>query len=162
MSFLAHMFCIGIQTERKIAIWTIVFIRYVPTYPLWAGDRIWIEFIFHGCSMRQLKESTAWYYTGLQCKLSWEASPKCRHHSQVSCAQSSLNHFYTLCNMLLTGLLHSPVVSIPLLLSSNSSILPLHLPPLLLSLTYRRVISYIIVITRIAHMTISTNRIWIR
>ena len=41
--------------------------------------------------------------------------------------------------MLLTGLHHSPVVSIPLLLSTNSSIFPLHLPPLLISLVCTRV-----------------------
>merc|ERR1719452_382199 len=54
-------------------------------------------------------------------------------------AQSPLNHFYTWCSMLLPGVHHSPVVSVPLLLCSNSSILPLHLPPLLPSLTYTRV-----------------------
>ena len=37
--------------------------------------------------------------------------------------------------MLLSELHHFPVVRIPLLLPSNSSILPLHLPPLLPSLT---------------------------
>ena len=49
-------------------------------------------------------------------------------------AQSPLNHFYTWCSMLLPGLHHSPVVSVPLLLPTNSSTFPLHLPPLLLSL----------------------------
>ena len=46
--------------------------------------------------------------------------------------------FYTWCNMLLTGLHQSSVVSIPLLLPSNSSILFLHFPPLLPSLTCSR------------------------
>ena len=41
--------------------------------------------------------------------------------------------------MLLTGLHHSPVVSIPLLLPSTSSIFPLHLTPPLLSFTCTRV-----------------------
>ena len=45
-------------------------------------------------------------------------------HSQTSRAQSPLNLLYTWCNMLLTGLHQSPVVSIPLFLPSNSSILP--------------------------------------
>ena len=47
--------------------------------------------------------------------------------------------------MLLTGLHHSPIVSIPLLLSWNSSILPLHLPIFLLPLRERElgaIISY--------------------
>ena len=38
-----------------------------------------------------------------------------------------VNHFYSWCNILLTDLQPSPVVSIPLLLPSNSSIFPLHL-----------------------------------
>ena len=58
--------------------------------------------------------STAWDYTSLQCNLYRYAGPK------RSCAQSPRNHSYTWCNMLLTGLHHSPVVSIPLLLPSNS------------------------------------------
>ena len=49
-------------------------------------------------------------------------------YSQTFRAQSPLNPFWIWCNMLLTGLHHSPVVSIPLLLFSNSSILPFHFP----------------------------------
>ena len=56
----------------------------------------------------------------------------------LSC-QSPHDLFYTWCNMLLTGLYHSPLVSIPLLLSSNSSILLLHLLFFLPSLTCTRV-----------------------
>ena len=40
------------------------------------------------------------------------------------------NPFFIWCNMLLTGLHHSPVISIPHLFPLNSSILPLHLPSL--------------------------------
>ena len=59
-----------------------------------------------------------------------DAGPKCCQHSQTSRAQSPLIPFYTWCNFFLTGLHYSPVVGIPLLLLSNSFILPLHLPPL--------------------------------
>ena len=68
-----------------------------------------------------------------------DAGPKRCHNSQTSRAQSPLNPFYTWCNMLLTGLHNSLVVSIPLLLPSNSSILsfffPPPFPPLLLTCT---------------------------
>ena len=57
----------------------------------------------------------------------------------ISPAKSPLNHFYTWCNMLLTGLHHSTVVSISPLLLSNYSMLPLHLPPLLPSPTCTRI-----------------------
>ena len=50
--------------------------------------------------------------------------------SNLSCP-IPIKHFYTWCNMLLTGLHRSPVVIIPLFLPSNSYILSLHLPPLL-------------------------------
>ena len=53
------------------------------------------------------------------------SGPKCCHHSQTCRAQSALNPFHTW-YMLLTGLHRSSVVSIPLLLPSNSSIPPLH------------------------------------
>ena len=52
------------------------------------------------------------------------------HYSQTSRAQSPFNLSYTWCNMLLTGLHYSPVVSIPFFLPSISSILPLHPHPL--------------------------------
>ena len=87
--------------------------------------------------MRRLKEcpdgstSTTLNYAGLLGNLYWNASPKRCHNSQTSRAQSPLNNFYTWCNMLLTGLPHSPVVSIPLILPSNTSILLLHLTSLL-------------------------------
>ena len=48
--------------------------------------------------------------------------------SNLSCTIPT-QPFYTWCNMFLTGLHHSPVVSIPLFLLSNSSILPFHLFP---------------------------------
>ena len=97
--------------------------------------------------MRRLKRfpdgcaSTAWDwdYTGFLCNLYRYADPNHCHHSQSSRTQSPLNPFYTWCNMLLTGLYHSPLVSIPLLLSSNSSILLLHLLFFLPSLTCTRV-----------------------
>ena len=83
--------------------------------------------------------STAWDYYYPLCNLYRDAGPNHCRHSQTSCAQSPFDPFYAWSNMLLTGLHHSPVASIPLLLPSNSSILPLHLPPLLPSLTCRRV-----------------------
>ena len=103
---------------------------------------------FPACRMRPLKwcpdasASTAWNYAGLLCNLYRDAVPKrCQfcHHYKTSRAQSPLNPFYTWCNMLLTGARHSPIVSIPLLLPSNSSMLPLHLSHLLLPLMCRRV-----------------------
>ena len=91
--------------------------------------------------MRWLKRSpdgspfTVWEYGGHLCNLyslGWrdrDAGLKLCHYSLTSRAQSPLNHFYTWRNMLLTGLHHSPVVSIPLLLllPSNSSILPVYI-----------------------------------
>ena len=68
------------------------------------------------------------YSVGLLCNLYRDAGPKRCQHSQTYRAQSPLNLFYTWCNMLLTRLHHSPVVSIPLFLPSNSSLYPLHLP----------------------------------
>ena len=57
------------------------------------------------------------------CNLYRDARLKHYHHSQTSRAQSPFNPFYTWCNMLLTEFHHSPVVSIPLLLPSNSEVL---------------------------------------
>ena len=57
-------------------------------------------------------------------------------HLPLWVSKSPLNPFYTWYNMLLTGLHHSPVVSIPLLLQFFHT--PLHLSPLLPSLTCRR------------------------
>ena len=94
--------------------------------------------------MRQLKvcpdssASTTWDYAALLWNHYRVARPKRCHHSQTSRTQSPLNPFYTWCNMLLTGLHHSPVVSISLLIPSNSSILSLHFPPMLPSLTCTR------------------------
>ena len=51
---------------------------------------------------------------GPLCNLYRNASPKRCCYSQTSRAQSSLNSFYIWCNILLTGLQHSPVVGIPL------------------------------------------------
>jgi len=59
----------------------------------------------------------------------WTFSHYLTIHSQTSGAKSPLNPSYTWLNVLI-GLHYSPVVNIPLLLPSNSSILPLHLPPL--------------------------------
>ena len=107
----------------------------------------WLEYAhrFPACRVRRLKgcpvgsASTAWDYTCLLCNLYQEAGPKHCHNSQTSRSQSPLNPSYTWCSMLLTGLHQYPVVSIPLLLPSNSSMLPLHLPPLLSYLTCTRV-----------------------
>ena len=124
--------------------------------------------------MRRLKgctngnASTAWDYACVMCNL----FPKRFHHSQTSRAQSPLNHFYTWCNTLLTGLHHSPVVSIPLFLPSNSSILPLHLPSLHPSITCTRVhklfcINHIIIIIgtmskkRLHELVILNNSNWL-
>ena len=59
-------------------------------------------------------------------------------YSQTSVAQSTLNHFFMWCEILLTRSHHSLLVSIPLILPTNSSILTLHLLPHLL-LTCTRV-----------------------
>ena len=97
---------------------------------------IYVMCLFPACRMKLLKgcldgsTSTAWDYAGLMCNLYRDAGLKRCHHSQTCRAQYPFNPFYTWCNMLLTGLHHSPVVNIPLLLPSNSSILPLHLPSL--------------------------------
>ena len=87
-------------------------------HPLWAG----VEYAhrFPECPMRQLKwcpdgsASTAWDYVTLP------------PFSNLSCPIPT----QAILDMLLTELHHSPVVSIPLLLPLNSSILPLHLPSL--------------------------------
>ena len=63
---------------------------------------------------------TKWTKAGLDEKL-W---------TKTRWTKTARTPFYTWCNMFLTGLHHSPVVSIPLLLPSNSSTLPLFLPPL--------------------------------
>ena len=52
---------------------------------------------------------TAWDYAGLLCILYQDAGPKRCQHPQTSRVQSSLNPFYRRCNMLLSGLHHSPV-----------------------------------------------------
>ena len=88
-----------------------------------------------------------WDYAGLLCNLYQDAGLKRYQdaglkryqHFHTSRAESPLNHSYTWCNMLLTGLHHSSVVSIPLLLPSISSIFPFHLAPLLVSLMCTRV-----------------------
>ena len=110
-------------------------------YPLWAG----VEYAhrFPVCRMRRLEgctdatATTAWNYAGLLCNLYRDAGPKRCHLYQTSRAQSSLNPFYTWCDILPSGLHHLPVVSIPFLLLSYSSIL--HLPPLSPFLTCTRV-----------------------
>ena len=91
--------------------------------------------------MRRLKEcpygsaSTRWDYPGLMSNLyhlGWryqDADPKRCYYSQTSCVESPLNPFWKWCSMLLTVLHHSPIVSIPLLLPSNPSILLLFFPP---------------------------------
>ena len=92
-----------------------------------------VEYVhrFPACHMRRLKGcpdgSASWDYAGHLCNLHRDVNPKRCHHSQTSRAQSSPKPFYIWCNMLLTDLHYSPVVSIPLLIPSNSSILPLHL-----------------------------------
>ena len=77
--------------------------------------------------MRRLQEcpngsaSTACNYACLLCNLYRNAGLK---RCQTYPVKSPLKLFYTLCNMLPTGLHYSPVVGIPLCLPSNSSILP--------------------------------------
>ena len=100
---------------------------------------------FSVCRVRRLKEcpdgraATAWTAPA-SCVTSTEMSAKnAATILKTSRAQYSLNRFYTLWNMLLTGLHHSLLVSVSLLLPTNSSILPLHLSPLLSSLTCVRV-----------------------
>ena len=93
---------------------------------------------FLACHMRRLKGCTDGSASTPR-NLYQDAGPKRCQHSQNSRAQSPLNPFYTWCNILLTELHHSSVVSIPLLLPSNSSIFPLQLPPLFHSLMCTRV-----------------------
>jgi len=123
--------------------------------------------------MRLLKEcpdgsvSTAWDYTGILCNLYRDAGLKRCHYSQASRAQSALNPFYTWCNMLLTGLHHSPVVSNPILLLSNPSILPLHLRArelgviiiMMLKLINLDLIKCIIFITSLVHTPCCRERL---
>ena len=87
-----------------------------------------ISFLYHIRSA-----STAWDCAGLQCNpcnrscRARYAGPKHCHYSQTSRSQSPLNPFCTW-YLLLTGLHHSSVVSIPLLLPSNSSYSRLFFP----------------------------------
>ena len=81
---------------------------------------------FPACPMMRLKGcpdgsvSTAWDYAGLLCNLYWDASEKTLPpFPNLSCPIPT----QPLLHMMLTGLHHSPVVNIPLLLPSNSSIL---------------------------------------
>ena len=73
------------------------------------------------CCLRRLKgypdgsASTAWDFAGLLCNLYRVASSKRCQHFETSRVESPLNPFYTWCNILLTGLHHFPIVSIPLL-----------------------------------------------
>ena len=117
---------------------------------------------YPACRMRWLNgcpdgsASTVSDYAGLLYNfysLGWrnrDVGPKCCHYSQTSRAQSPLNPFYTwynhhvATNMLLTGLHQSPVVSIPLLLPSNLTIIPLQPPTLLPLLTCTKVRAIII------------------
>ena len=63
----------------------------------------------------------------------------------------SVNSFYTWCNLLLTGLHHSSVVSIPLLLlPSNSSTLPLTSPHFFPPLRAREFGTIITIITQLS------------
>ena len=107
---------------------------------------------------------------GLSCfmcnlySLGWkdrDASIKRCHYPQISRAQSPLNPFYTWCNMLLTLFYHSPIVSIPLLLPSNSSILPFTFPLYLPSLRVGE-LGAIIIIIIIARYDISASEIYHR
>ena len=86
-----------------------------------------------------------WNLFSLGCR-DRDAGPKRCHYFQTSCAQSHFNPFYTCCNMLLTRLHHSPVVTIPLLLPSNYSMLPLHRPLFFPLLRTREVGAIIIII----------------
>ena len=99
--------------------------------PFWVGGRIQPPFpcVSYKTTNRvsQCQRVYTWNYAGHLYNPYRDAGPKLCHHSQTSRAQSPLNPFYTWCNMLLTELPHSPVVSIPLPLLSNS---PLSFPPL--------------------------------
>ena len=102
----------------------------VPT-PCGPGGSIRPPFFY--VSYEAIKRVSGWqriYSVGL--RRPPDAGPKHCQHSQISRAQSPLNLFHTWCNMLLTGLHQSPVVSIPLLLPSKYSYFTslLSLPPL--------------------------------
>ena len=102
-------------------------------YYLWLRKNIFTSFPYFQC--------TSFIFTYLLRKVT-KPFQRCPRYSlqdismiprpkpQTSCAQSPLNPFYTWCNMLLTCFHFSSVVSIPFVLLSTSSILPLHLPSL--------------------------------
>ena len=110
--------------------------------PMWAGGKIRPPFLC--VSYEATKRVSQWQriygvglYAGLLCNL-YNLSWRDRDAGPKRCHYSPLNSFYTWCSILLTGLHHSPVVSIPLLLPSNFSIVLLHRPPLLISLMCTR------------------------
>ena len=111
-----------------------IFLYKMIKSPCWWGGKIYL--LFPCMSSEECKKecangsgSTVWDYTSLLCNIYWDTGPKCCHHSQTSCVQYPFNPFtHTWCNMFLTGVHHPPVAGILLLLPSNSSILPLHLP----------------------------------
>ena len=82
------------------------------------------------CSMSWDYASFLWNLYNLGWR-NQDAGPKCCHYSQTSCAQSPFNPFPHGAGYCWLWLHHHPVVSILLLLPSNSFLLPLHLYPLL-------------------------------
>ena len=71
------------------------------------------------------KPITGW----LVCGPNWR---RCRYSHSFMSNPFPTEPLYIWCNILLTGSHHSPVISIFLSLTWNFSILPLHLPPLLI------------------------------
>ena len=77
-----------------------------------------------------------WDYAGILCNLqssvgdrgNWDKPlPLFSNLSRPN--SSSLNLFFIWCNIFMSGSHHSPIVSIPLFLPSNSSTFHLHTPP---------------------------------
>ena len=145
----------AIALTRTAATWTSSSPCLLPLHfshsPLWVE----VEYVnrIPACRMRRLKacpDGSASISVGLRQHPVYPL-PECQPKtlpifSNLSC-QIPLNHFYTWYNMLLTGLHHSPVVSIPLLLPTNSSIFPLHLPLSFSSLCARELVAIIIIMT---------------
>ena len=69
-----------------------------------------------------------WWSFPSALKLQKQTAKKQKNNEHITKTQSPLNSYCIWYNTLLTGLHHSPVVSIPLLLLWNSTILPFHLP----------------------------------
>ena len=89
---------------------------------------IYVMCLFPACPMKRLKgctdgrTSTAWDYASLLCNYRDAGLKRC-HHSQTSRVQFPLNPIYICCNcnMLLTGLHHSPPLPLKFIITPPSA-----------------------------------------